>query len=253
MRCVITIIQNKRIALPYIFNKYCLPMYKKCFRGDVKLFHIFHNCHGNQGALYSNASMGEGHVRKVMKFIKDKQFPEAKIIEHNTVSKEWPALPSYKLAIDVAIREKADFHLWMEDDAIIYDRNCNTWALTLGSGDIGLYRDTDKKEMVNIAYFLSTNEYDRRLKRLMHEFYKGVEIPSNLGNWGNYAGKGSLIEHMAWRASRKPILLERYKAYRHHPHKAHNVTGTMVKEWLKKTIPDISKQDLWLLNLDFND
>lgn len=253
MKCIITILQNKRIALPYIFNKYCMPALCKRFNGKIELFHIFHNTHVSTSAMASN-KIDASEIKKVEQAILADLFAEATIISHKEINKEMPSLPSFKLALKIARQEKADLHLWMEDDAIIYDKDCNSWATSLGNADAGLYMNTNEKEMINTAYFLSTREFDERFTNILDEFNKNLQvIGSTKGKWNNFAGKGSLIEHCAWRSARKPVYLGPDKAYRHHPHQRHKKTKQMLYSWLYKTIPGIDSLDLNYLNADFAD
>jgi hypothetical protein len=253
MKCVITILQNKRVAMPYIFGTYSLPMMRARFNGEIKLYHIFHASNGLRSQMTSNLLLGPEKVEQTAQFIKEGHYKNATIVSHKKTSAKWPTLPSLRIAVKIALKEKADFHLWLEDDAIVYDKDCDTWATTLGSADVGLYMQTDKKQLINTAYFLSTREYDERFARSLQEYDRNMSISANKQKWGKYAGHGSLIEHVAWRAARKPIFLGPDKAYRHHPHPTFTKTGTMVRKWLKETIPGISPVHLSLLKRDFDD
>lgn len=254
MRCVVTIMQNKRVAMPYYFGRYSYPSLLAKFRGDVKLIHVFHSRHVEPTGLASN-KMSIEHIDKVRRAIKGNMYPDAKIFEHTELCSTTPMMPSLKLALQLALKEHADFHLWLEDDAIVYDQQSDTWATTLGSADVGLYQDTDSKQLINTAYFLSTREFDKRFERVLEEFSKDMSIPDTVkGRWDDYANKGSLIEHCAWRAARKPVYLGPDKAYRHHPHQTKSKkTCAMVRTWLEDHIPNISNRDLELLASDFQD
>ena len=152
------------------------------------------------------------------------------------------------------LEQNADFHLWIEDDAIVYDTECNVWATTLGSGDVGIYRDNSEKQMINMAYFLSTKEFDQRLRQLLCEFHKNMNISQNKGKFDEFKRQGNLIEHMFWRAARDLIYLGPDKVIRHHPHPTpYKKTGKDVREWLKKNIPNIEDEDLDVLQIDFDD
>lgn len=253
MKCVITILQNKRVAMPYIFGRYVLPMMRQCITGEVKLFHIFHDGHNTSAGKTNSAKMRADRVDMVKAHISSGSYPEAIIRSHKRTCDFHPVLPSLQLAVQVALEEQADFHLWLEDDAIVYDQDCGTWATTLASGDAGLYADTDKKQLINTAYFLSTREYDQRFNLLLQEFQNRPTITANKGRWDDYAGRGSLIEHVAWRAARRPVYLGPGKMFRHHPYARHTKTAAMVKEWLRNNIKGITKPDLDLLALDFED
>jgi hypothetical protein len=245
MKCIITILQNKRVSLPYLFGKYSFPKMRKIYPGDFSLVHIWHNAHNPDYHLESNRKLGGEKLLNVEAFINSNKFFNAEIITHNKTSPEWPGLESIKLALETTIARNADFHLWLEDDAIVYDKDCDYWATTLGSCDVGLYRDTNCKQMINTAYFLSTSEFDKRLLHIIHE-YKAK--PRDL-----YKGKGSQLEHTFWLAARKPSVFDLDKAIRHHPYSKHTKTSKDVADWLSRKLPDISTGDLHTLRLDFDE
>jgi len=253
MTGIITILQNKRVALPYIFGKYAFPVMQKLFPGKLILYHIFHDVNFKNAKLASNQQLGQKHLQHVRQFVKEYKFTNALIYQHTKTSTEAPALPSIKLALQVASDENADIHLWMEDDAIVFDPNCNTWFTTLANGDVGLYRDTNQKEMINLAYFLSTREFDNRFALMLEEYKKHMSLPSNKGEWETYRKHGSQIEHTAWRASRKPVLLNSNCAFRHHPYETYRRTRKDVEEWLQKIFPHITLEDIKLLETDFDE
>ena len=252
--CLITILQNKRISLPYIFNKYCFPMMKERFNGRILYYHILHNLHDSKHNLFSNKQLCENKLKLVEEYIKQEKFKNAHILSHERTSAAWPALHSVKIAANcLGSIGFYDFHLWMEDDAIIYDTDCDQWATILGSADVGLYRNTDKKQMINTAYFLSTPEFDHRILRILEEFHNDLDIRQNKGLFDNFKGGASTIEHLFWRAARKPVLLNPDHAMRHHPYVKHRRTGEEVRRWLRRTIPNISNEDIELTKQDFDD
>lgn len=250
MRYVVTILQHKRSAMPRLFGKYCLPMMHKRTGGIVHLYHIFHDLEGIKGQLESNRVIPDKSLVRVRGLTGTGYFGEARIVRHARTH-FWPIVPSLQLAAETALKLNADFHLWLEDDAIVYDTDCDTWALTLRDADVGLYADTDAKQMINTAYFISTREFDERFLRVLSELKPGVTLNSNLGKWSDYIGKNSLIEHCAWRAARKPVYLGPDKMYKHHLYERYRRTKAMVAAWLKNTIPGITDDDLATLSDDF--
>ena len=255
MKGLITICQNKRVALPYIFGKYVFPEMQRRFNGELKLIHIFHDIHLPNERLASN-KLDETRLDNVRTFMRDGRYANATVLTHREISSEWPCLPSVKYACDQTISKNMDFHLWMEDDAIVYDLYCGQWATNLGSHDVGLYMNTINKEMINCAYFLSTQEYDNRLLVMLEEFKKNMPIKNGQGKIiGDYSTMGSVIDHVFYRACRSPVYIGPGMAYRHHPYAngGHRKTGTDVKHWLQNTLPYIDNKDLDLLNLDFDD
>src|SRR5579859_679223 len=152
MKCIITYFQNKRIALPYIFNRYCFPKMKEIFPGEMKLYHIFHNLHIKDNLLESNR-IEENKLKQTTEFIH--KYKGACIIPHKKVFPELYSIPSYKIGVVMALKESADLHLWLEDDAIVYDMNCKTWPEKMIGKDVGLYRQTMHISMINCAFMLT--------------------------------------------------------------------------------------------------
>jgi hypothetical protein len=196
--------------------------------------------------------MGRNHVDKVKRFIDNQAFGDAITISHQTTSDTWPIIPSLKIAAKITQKEHTDFHLWLEDDAIAYDISCNSWATTLGSADVGLYANTASKQLINTAYFVSTPEFDLRYSRILDEYKKTLNIPTD-ERWAYFNRRGSITEYLAYRASREQVYLGPNKVFRHHPHPTHKKTGKMVRAWLKEHIPHITTKDLELTYLDFDD
>ncbi len=183
-------------------------MMKERFNGRILYYHIFHNSHDCNYNLFSNKHLCENKVKSVEEYIRQGKFKNARILSHEQTTAGWPALHSVKLAANCLGSSGCyDFHLWMEDDAIIYDTDCDQWATILGSADVGLYRNTDKKQMINTAYLLSTPEFDHRISRILEEFHSDLDIRQNKGLFDNFKGGGSTVEHLFWRAARKPVLL----------------------------------------------
>jgi hypothetical protein len=245
-RCVITIIQNKRVSLPFIFGRYCLPRMKDLFDGEIELYHVFHDFHFQHDELESNRSYGELHLDRVRMFIDGEAFSEAKIIRHREVNYDHFAVPSFIKAAEVALEREADFHLWMEDDAIVLDEDCDRWGELLKGCDVGIYRDTRRHKMFNTAFFLSTREFDEKAVTAL----RGYERDSAVDYFK--MGHGSQIEHTMWRASRKQAVLNKRYASRHHPGGKWG-TVSELRKWVKDAIPEITDEHLSYLYLDFGD
>lgn len=211
------------------------------FPGEMKLFHIFHDSNQEGSEIESNR-LSDSHRKNVWDFLSKKLYPNAKIIAHQETSTENTALPSYRLAAEIAMEEQADFHLWIEDDALVFDTECNLWPERVK--DIGLYRFTQKQEMVNPSFLLSTPGYNRRLLELFKNYRKE---DSSL-----YAIYGSQIERVFWQAVQHSVVLPKKFANRHHPYPSKwAVWRPELEQWLQQRIPEISTAHLGLLKLDF--
>lgn len=242
-KCVVTITQNKRVALPFIFGKYILPRMREVFGGEIKLFHIFHNTHVDHIQLESNRDYGLTALDRVRYFIGNKWYGEATIIDHQEINLNHLILPSLIKCLEIAIAEQADYHLWMQDDAILFDKNCHMWQFLMKNHDIGLYRNTSHQKMINIAYFLSTLQFDEKLLPFLHSYVRNQEV-----DWTPY---GSQMEHTFWKASQSQALFPSQFASRHHVGGKYASSCSDVKRWLRIMVPEITEEDLNLLNIDF--
>lgn len=241
-KCVITITQNKRVALPFIFGKYILPRMKESF-GEVKLFHVFHNLHVRHGQLESNRDYGLEALGRVRYFIGNKKFNEAIVVDHQEVNLNHLILPSLIMCADIAIKEKADYHLWLQDDAIVFDKDCHLWQFIMKGKDVGLYRNTFGQQMINLAFFLSNTDFSKKLLPSLKEY-----VRDNSRDWGPV---GSQMEHLFWNTCSNPVLLNKDYATRHHIGGKWTFTAEDLKVKLKEMIPEITEEDLGLVDLDF--
>lgn len=235
MKIVITYCQNKRTAMPYLFGKYALPMMEKVFPGEVKLYHIFHDLHVRDERLASNRADASGLAR-VREFVKTA--PGA-VVTHTEVFPDLYVLPSFRIGSAVAIKERADLHLWLEDDAIVYDPLCYLWPRLMRDTDIGLFRQTAHIPMANCAFLLTSYKFD--VKFLAADFRDdGKEYPNS-----------SPFETFLWGLAESHQVLHPGAANRHHPRGPFKTTTDDLAAWLQETIPNIEEQDLKLLREDF--
>lgn len=243
MKCIITYLQCKRAVLPYLFGKYCFPKMKEAFPGDMELYHIHHNIHQNDTQL-STSTLDESHLNLVNDFIKNGMYPHANIIQHNDTNRELAFIPSVIRASQIAIENNADLHLWIEDDAIVYDPLCWQWPERVGC-PIGTYRNTPRQKMVVCAYFISRLPFDQDLIPVLRAYKREP-------HW-KYIQYGSQYERLLFMLTGQRVaVLNENCAFRHHPYDKYTKTRLDVEGWLKKNLP-ISTKDLDLLKLDFKD
>jgi len=213
------------------------------FGGKIELYHVLHDLHFQSHELESNR-MGIEHLESVKDFIRKGMFPEATIISHRELHSEHLAVPSYIKAAEIAIERNADFHLWIEDDALVLDRECHNWNSQLKDADVGLYRDNGHHQMINTAFFLSSRGFDER----MLDIFKHYKAD---GKDYFATSMGSQTEHFFWRASKKQVVLNNTYAERHHP--PNGKTIPELKKWLRLIIPEIQEEHLSYLHLDFGE
>jgi hypothetical protein len=212
------------------------------FPGSLELYHIHHNSHVEDTQLHSSVHLGEENLNNVRRFIAENKYPDARIIEHSRVNKELPLIPSVLLAAQTALEREADLHLWIEDDAILFDLDCWRWPHKVAC-ELGSYRNTVHQKMIVCSYYLSRPSFDGRLIPALHSYKKEP-------NW-KYARYGSQYEHMLFNiGGQKLSILNSECAYRHHLHSTWRKTRADVERWLKKHLP-ITAEDLELLKLDF--
>ncbi len=164
MKAVITIFQCKRVVLPYIFIRYCLPKMQQIFPGEMKVFLIQHLANVSNLCMQSG-DICDSKLDLVKQWSDDDKFSGAEIIRHAEVVPKHPALPSYRIGVETALREHADFHVWLEDDALIFDEECSRWSEIIGEKDVGVYRP--RSNFIHVAYLVSRPDFDKRILEMM--------------------------------------------------------------------------------------
>ena len=210
---------------------------KHVFPGEMKLYHIFHDVHVDNTILESNR-LNHKHLDNAREFIRNDRYQNATIVKHKEVNPELLSLPSCRLGVEIALEENADLHLWLEDDAIVFDKDCASWSPKI---DIGLYRYTMHAEMVNCAFMLTSSDYDRKILPQLCSYEDDHKIYPN----------SSQIEHMFWQNVKTHVMLNPDNATRHHPYPP-AVTKDNVRDWLRYKIPNIEQEDINMLDLDFD-
>lgn len=198
MRVVVTILQCKRAFLPYVFVRYCQPLMRDVTGWDFRTWIIRHEAMGG-GPLSTNRSKRTN--QRVLQWQDEGMYEGAEVFSHSEWFPALPSLPSFLMAAEIALREDADYHLWLDDDAIVLDEEC-AWE---GIREAGVYREND---IINQAYFVSRPMLDAR----MTDMLRLVE-----GDW-SHAGKnaGYLLEkRLADMCRRKKQLEGRFAARIH--------------------------------------
>jgi hypothetical protein len=165
VKAVVTIFQCKRVVLPHLFLRHGLPRMRDVFPGEMRA-HLIQHVAGvaPEGSTMGSARLPDDRLERVRRWTAEGRFEGATIERHTTRFDPHPALPSYRLGVELALREGADLHVWLEDDALIFDPECDTWPERLRDRDVGVFR---RAEHVHVAYLVSRPEFDRRLRDLM--------------------------------------------------------------------------------------
>jgi hypothetical protein len=162
-KAVITIFQCKRVILPHFFIKNIYPQMKASFPGEMKLYLIQHIPRGGANCTKS-ANMSDDNLKIVREWTDNGMFDGADIIQHSDFCERDAVMPTYRRGVKLALDESANFHLWLEDDALVFDRDCGSWPVTLKDKDVGVYRNYD---MINCAFFVGTPSYEKRIYDIM--------------------------------------------------------------------------------------
>lgn len=180
MKAIVTIVQCKRVFLPYIFSEYVFPKMKEIFPGEMELFIIQHTSNLPGSCKLKSSHLPDEKLDLVKKWTMDGRYRNATIVKHSECCFNYPHLPSMRIGVELAVQEKADFHLWLEDDSIILDYKCNEWSNLLRGKLIGEYI---KSNIVYVAHFLSTLEFDKLfLQELKHKKSWNIRSKLTLSN-----------------------------------------------------------------------
>lgn len=161
MKLVVTILQARRVVLPYLFCRYALPRMQAAFRGEVEVVLIQHRSlpAAADTFLETNQAGGEG-VERVAAWTAEGRFGPAEVLAHEHHVPDYPSIPSIHLACQAALDRGADFHLWLEDDAFVLDEGCGAWPERFGRREVGVYRAFSG---INSAFFVSRPGFDERV------------------------------------------------------------------------------------------
>jgi hypothetical protein len=165
MKIIVTIFQCKRIALPYLFINYACPMMQRKSGFDFEIYLIQHmNPRLNFGTA---TSFNSATVDLVKEFTKQKKFDRAKIIQHSETHEKTPAMPSYKKGVELFLNSDATYHLWLEDDAIVFDENCAEWPKILEQKDCATFYKSP--QFIHCAHLVTTKKFDERFYKLTQQ------------------------------------------------------------------------------------
>jgi len=161
LRAVVTILQCRRAVLPHIFIKYALPKMQASFPGKLECVLIQHRVDASGGnPRLETLKNGTGGFELVRQFTEEGRYQGAEILAHDIVHKPYPSIPSYHLGVKAALDRGADFHVWLEDDALIYDPECGAWDQLLGPREVGVYW---RFHELNSAYLLTRRSFAERI------------------------------------------------------------------------------------------
>jgi hypothetical protein len=235
MKVVVTITQCRRAVLPWIFVEYVLPEMRRLFPGTVEAVIIQHRADasgGNTGLESLQHGSVEYGLALVRRWTAEGRYAAADIVAHDIVHRPYPSIPSYHLAVREALARNADFHLWMEDDALVFDRQCGQWDRILGGTEVGCYRRHSAH--LHSAYLLTRPSFDHR-----------ILLP--LADYERWSWRHRIEPFLRQHQRTRRTLLRRHYAVRYH-HRYYPYTGLRyVVDALREIAPGAAP----LLDLDF--
>lgn len=160
MKLVITILQARRVVMPYIFVKHALPRMKAAFPGDVEAVLVQHrSLPARADAFLETTSTDPAWGRRVVEWTDGGRFAGADVVSHDVHNPNYPSIPTFHRACREALERGADFHLWLEDDALVCDPDCGRWPEIFGQREMGVYRYFSE---INAAFFVTRPAFDAR-------------------------------------------------------------------------------------------
>jgi len=248
MKAVVTIFQCKRVVFPNIFLTYALPRMQEIFPGEIEAYLIQHvGGFSNEGLTRSETvKMDWGRLRLVQEWTEAGRYPNATIIRHSDSQPLYPHLPSFRRGLEIAVGEEADFHLWMEDDALVYDTECHLWPDLLADKDVA---DYEAHRLVHVAYTVTTLEFDRRILPLISNHKDDWKVRGpNFDRHGNLE-PWKVEARLARESSGRRVQLDpRHAARVHHESRLKRWAG---RERCMEIIDQICPQEAEFFEIDF--
>jgi hypothetical protein len=230
MRVLATILQCKRVVLPHLFVRHAWPAMRERLGGGMDVLLVQHAArapepgrrHGHTGHL------PEDRLDEVRRWTRAGRYPGARILRHEEWFDRYPSLPSYRRAVEAALEGGYDLHLWLEDDAFVYDPACDAWADRMVGHDVGVFGFADEREdgggrhrFVQVSHLLTTPAFDRRILRALRQ-RRGWDRGARLFGRSRWRRRGPKrldprrIEPRATRLARSPARLDPGCAGKHH-------------------------------------
>lgn len=234
MKALVTILQCRRVVCPYLFIRHALPRMQQRFPGEIEVLLIQHQAKQQRFARLQSAKLPADREQLLAEWTAAGRYQPASVLRHAEWHEPYPNLPSMQIAAEEALRRKADFHVWLEDDAMLVDEDCDRWEELLAGAELGVYRSGAK--MINHAWFISRPSFDQRI------------LPGIKRRW-MWRRFSRLESWLRTQTKTAPAELEPRFATRHH-HKEYPYTGM---PWLVAAIAELCPEELDLLTIDFGE
>ncbi len=234
MRALVTILQCRRVVLPYVFVRYALPRMRAVFPGHLDVVLIQHQALGQGPTRLRSQRLGREREQLVEQWNAEGRYAGAEILRHDTWHAPYPSIPSYHLACRAALQRQVDFHLYLEDDALVLDPDCGRWDELLGSAEVGVYRP--RTHIINSSWFVARPSFDQRIRAGLARYW-----------WWR---RSSRIERWFRRQLRgKPAIFEQSYAVKNH-YNEHPFTGM---RYVVERLSELCSDELDLLEVDFGE
>lgn len=234
MKIVITIYQNRRVVLPHIFIRYILPKMRAVFPGEIEAVVIQHRSDASGGnRRLESLRHSTDALQRVRDWTERGMFDGAEVRPHEVIHRPYPSIPTFHRGVEAALERDADFHVWMEDDALIVDFDCAWWDKLLGNTEVGVYR---KFHYLNPAYMVTRRSFAERIRE-------------PLSRYDDWKESSRLERFLAQQMVTSRTYLNPARAVRYH-HKYYPYTGI---RYVVEAVREHAPEALELLDVDFGE
>lgn len=160
-KLVVTILQCRRLVTPYLFIRYVLPKWQKQLNGNIEVVLLQHQANVfNRWKKLETFKLPSDRIKLVRQWTEQGRYEGATIIPFDTIHQPYPSIPGFHRMATEALSRKADLHLWLEDDALVYDPHPEKWDALLDGTEVGVW---GQYAQINIAHLLTRPSFDRRV------------------------------------------------------------------------------------------
>lgn len=161
MRLLVAISQSKRVVLPHLFLKYSLPAIQKVVQADALVAQHLYSSKAAQSVkcYYETRKMPERHFGTVRQWIREEKFAPAQLVQTTEYRGAYPSLHNWQKILTQA--QQYDYTLVLEDDAFLYEENCQQWFDLVASKQLGAFENFEKQgiPLVKSAWVLFGREF----------------------------------------------------------------------------------------------
>ncbi len=235
MKALVTILVCRRVVMPYLFMRYALPRMREVFPGPFDALLIQHKAGVPRlTRRLVTTQLDKDREDLLDQWIAEGRYGDARIETHAEWHAPYPHIPSHRRAAEAALRGGYDFHLWLEDDALVLDPTCDRWDDQLGSAEVGVYRP--RLHQINCSYFVTRPSFDSRVLPWLRRTWAWREF-HRIEDWFRAKCAG------------EPAVLEQSYATKNH-HQEYPYTGM---RWLVDAVNRLCPEELDTLAIDFGD